>query len=272
MGLCRKTIRNIAYSDVTEMPGTNVSREQVQRLMNRYEFAAGYCRDKDVLELACGPGIGLGLLQACSRRLVAGDLDENILEVARDTYGKGVDCRCIDAQHLPFEEKSFDVVILFEAIYYLPNPEAFVSEARRILRDTGIIIVCNPNKDLPDFNPSPHSHRYFNAPEFCKLFGPAGFAAQCFGDTAINNGSLKARFLSVCKKTAVSMRLMPKTAKGKKIFKRLVFGKLVPMPYRIEGQHGTGISLCKIPNDEPDTRHKVIFCVATLSDKVVSVR
>lgn len=255
-------ISKMSYETVTELPGTMISKEQLQRQVNRYHFAAKYCQGKDVLELACGAGIGLGLLNACARKLVAGDIDANILNTAK--ANNDVECRMIDAQNLPFENNSFDVIILFEAIYYLSKPELFVAECRRILRDNGCVIVCNPNKDLPDFNPSPFSHQYYNAPEFKALFESFNFSVECFGDHEVERYSLSSRAVQFAKKTAVSMRLIPSTMNGKRFLKRIVFGKLVKMPHDLASTDLVPSQPKHIPSDRKDVRYKVIFCVARL--------
>lgn len=253
----------MVYEIVTELPGTEISMEQLQRQINRYHFAATHCNGQDVLELACGAGVGLGLLSECSRSLVAGDIDENILEIARCNYA--AECRLIDAQQLPFDDNSFDVIILFEAIYYLKEPEQFVRECKRVLRKRGCVIVCNPNKNLPDFNPSPFSCCYFNVIDFKKLFEPCGFSIECYGDTPINNSGLVSRVLRFAKRTAVRFKLMPTTMKGKKFLKRIVFGKLVQMPADITRVSQEPQPLLIISTDAVDLTHKVIFCIARLT-------
>jgi ubiquinone/menaquinone biosynthesis C-methylase UbiE len=75
----------------------------------------------------------------------------------------------IDAHNLPFDDKSFDVVILYEAIYYLEHPERFIEEARRVLRENGTLLICTANKDWSGFNPSPYTYKYFSAPELFLL-------------------------------------------------------------------------------------------------------
>ena len=45
-----------SFSDVTELNGQMISREQLLRFCNRYQWASKYIRNKDVLELACGGG------------------------------------------------------------------------------------------------------------------------------------------------------------------------------------------------------------------------
>jgi hypothetical protein len=66
----------------------------------------------------------------------------------------------LDAQAFPFAAHSFDVVILFEAIYYIARPERFVSEARPIL-DRAASLIVNPER--ADFN-KPFSTRDLSAP------------------------------------------------------------------------------------------------------------
>ena len=50
---------------------------------NRYYWAGEYCRDKDVVEAACGSGQGLGYLAGIARSLEAGDYSDEILSIAR---------------------------------------------------------------------------------------------------------------------------------------------------------------------------------------------
>jgi ubiquinone/menaquinone biosynthesis C-methylase UbiE len=253
----------MTYEIVTELPGTEIPREQLQRQANRYYFAASRGQGKDVLELACRAGIGLRLLSGCSRSIVAGDIDENILEIAR--CNNTAECRLIDAQQLPFGDNSFDVIILFEAIYYLTEPKQFVEECKRVLRNGGCVIVCNPNKDLLDFNPSPFSYNYFNAIDFKELFEPCGFSVECYGDTPVDDSSLLHQALRFAKRTAIKLKLMPTTMKGKKYLKRIVFGKLVEMPSDVTRAEQRPQSLTSIPNNLTDRTHKVVFCVARLS-------
>ncbi|PKN02200.1 MAG: hypothetical protein CVU77_01900 [Elusimicrobia bacterium HGW-Elusimicrobia-1] len=53
---------NQDYTAVTEVTGYNVTSEQIQRMYTRYRFASEFCKDKDVLEVACGSGQWLGYL------------------------------------------------------------------------------------------------------------------------------------------------------------------------------------------------------------------
>ena len=221
------------YVDVTELSGDEVSREQVERMCHRYYWAGEFCRGKDVLEAGCGAGQGLGYIAGLARSLIAGDFSQEIVEMARRHYGERVEIQRFDAQDMPFDDDSFDVVILFEAIYYLPSAKRFVEQCKRVLRPGGKVLITSANKDLYDYNPSPHAHGNYGTKELFELFNANGFAVECFGSTRVDRVSVRQRLLRPVKKLAVALDLIPKTMNAKKILKRIVFGKLVPMPHEV---------------------------------------
>ena len=49
--------------------------------------------------------------------------------------------------------------------------------------------------------------------------------------------------------------------KGKELFKRIFFGKLVPLPRELTEENPTSQYPCVIESSKPDTCHKVIFAV-----------
>jgi len=253
------------FLTVTELSGDEVSQEQIDRISRRYKWAAKYCEGKDVVEVACGTGQGLGLLAATARSLVAGDVSESILAIAKRHYGNRLTLEKIDALQMPFPDQSKDVIVLFEALYYLPSAEKFFEETRRVLRPGGKLLIATANKDLYDFNPSPFSHRYLGVTELAQELGQLGFTTEFFGDTSYRSTGLRQRVLRPLKKIAVSLHLLPKTTGGKKWIKRLVFGELKPMPFELSLDDLRNIVAPStvLSSTEPDKEHKVIFCSAT---------
>jgi SAM-dependent methyltransferase len=256
----------VDYSTVTELAGAKASRAQLQRVCNRYYFARTFCEGKELLEVACGAGQGLGYLAQRARRVVGIDIDASIVDIPRRTYRGRSNIEVVqgDAQDLHFRDGSFDVIILYEALYYVPDAGRFVAEAARVLRPGGVLLICTANKDLPDFNPSPYSHRYFGPPELRDLLIPKGFQVDMFGDTPVDRDSVRARVLRVAKAAAVRLDLVPKTMAGKLLLKRFVFGRLVTLPAEID--EGTTI-YCRpaaIAADRPCLDFSVIYCVARL--------
>lgn len=247
------------YSSVTELPGHGATREQFSMMQTRYRFAAELATGKDLLELACGPGVGLGYLGQTARRVVGGDLDRELVQAAAHHYGTRLEVQQIDAQELPFADESFDVILLLEAIYYLPNPEKFVAEAKRVLRPGGSVFVCSANRERPDFNPSPYTHRYFSANEMREMLVSEGFDVDIYGAYPVeSNGS---KLVGFARRLAVALHLIPKSMKWKVRLKRLVFGKLDPIPAELEIRPENCEELIPIAETKPVTDFKVIYAV-----------
>ncbi len=253
------------YVTITETPVTRGSREQLARLYSRYRFALDASRDGDVLEVACGAGLGLGYLSRHARSVTGGDIDEDNLRFARSTYGKrgNIEILKLDAEKLPFSDGNFDVVLLYEAIYYLPRPELFVREARRVLRSGGRLIVCSANKEWDEFNPSPLSRTYFSASELYDLLTSNLFRAEMYGECPVETKSARGKLTGMIKKIAVRFHLMPKTMKGKELLKRMFFGKLVALPAEITEGMSDYIPPVLIAHDKPCPDYKVVFAVGT---------
>lgn len=72
---------------------------------------AALCNEKEVLEVACEAGIGLGYLARNARKVIGGDYDGKLVQIAKGHYEDRVEVRQLDAHNLPFDDKSFDIVI-----------------------------------------------------------------------------------------------------------------------------------------------------------------
>ncbi|OGO02803.1 MAG: hypothetical protein A2Y72_00475 [Chloroflexi bacterium RBG_13_53_26] len=261
---CHEVEMKVDYTTVTEIPGVKASKEQLARFYQRYRFALQLCQRKQVLEVACGAGQGLGYMAKVAGRVVGGDIDANNLKFAQRHYAgrANIELRLLDAHGLPFEDRTFDVVILYEAIYYLAQPEKFVDEARRVLRKGGTLIVCTVNKEWPDFNPSPYSTRYLSGQELHQLLGERFPDVQLYGAFRVTAGSLKDRITSSVKRIAIALHIVPKTMKSKELFKRIFFGKLISLPAEVEDGMAEYCEPVPIAIDSPSFEYKVLFAVA----------
>jgi lipopolysaccharide/colanic/teichoic acid biosynthesis glycosyltransferase/SAM-dependent methyltransferase len=249
------------FSTVTELPGHGATAEQYSMLQTRYHLAAKLAAGKDVLELACGPGVGLGCLAQAARRVVAGDFDPTLVVAAARQYGSRVEVRQLDAQNLPFPNASFDVILLLEAIYYLPAPKRFVAEAKRVLRNDGQILICSANPERPDFNPSPFAHGYYTAAELRDLLAAEGFDAVLYGGYTVSARRLRDRILSSLRRFAVTLRLIPKTMAWKIRLKRLFFGPLKPIPDELAVRAEECEPIVRIDAWRPVRNFKVIYAI-----------
>lgn len=258
----RNLMKTADFLIVTERGGEPVTAAQRDRFYQRYLWAGDLCAGKDVLEMACGTGPGLGYLKARSRSLVAGDVAEPVIALARRHYGERIDLRQFDATATGLAGESFDVVLLFEAIYYFADVDRLLAEVRRLLRPGGLFLLATANKDLLDFNPSPFSHDYYNPPELQDLAGRHGFSCSFFGGSPVPAAGFKTRLIRSLKRVAVSFNLIPGSMAGKRLLKRLVFGSLVQMPVELNAADARLEPPVPIPAGQPDTTYLVLYCLA----------
>jgi SAM-dependent methyltransferase len=110
----------------------------------RYLLAARLAPGRRVLDAACGEGYGTAMLAgAGAARVVGVDVDEETVAHARRQYG--LDARVGDVGELPFADGEFDLVVSFETIEHVPDPEQVLSEFARVLGDDGLLLVSTPN-------------------------------------------------------------------------------------------------------------------------------
>ncbi len=223
------------YSTVTEQPDQGATRLQLAMLATRYAWAAGQAAGKNVAEVACGAGLGLGWLARSALSVEAGDLNDHNCRVAQQTYAGRDNIRIsrIDALDLPFPDSSLDLVLLFEAIYYLPDAQRFLSEARRVLRPGGTLLIATVNREWTGFNASPFSTRYYSASELKDALARAGFAVNLHAGFEERRSPLNS-FIATVRRAAVAARLIPKTMAGKEFLKRLFYGSLVQIPRELQ--------------------------------------
>lgn len=221
------------YSIITELPGNRAHAEQLSMIHTRYKWAGDQAAGKDVLEAACGPGRGLGYLAARARSVTGGDITPSLVAAAQRHHGGRIPVSVFDAQALPFPDGSFDLVLLFEALYYLPDAPRFLAEARRVLRPGGRLLLSMPNPEWADFNPSPFSVRYYAAGQLSALLDAAGFNPEVLAGYPVAAGG-GAGAVSLLRRAAVSLGLMPKSMAGKAWLKRLFYGRLAELSEEID--------------------------------------
>ena len=250
------------YTSVSELPGSQATREQQARLYHRYHTAGRYAVGKRVLEVACGTGLGLGYLARTAKSVIGGDYTENLLRIAQSHYRGRVPLVRLDARHLPFCDRAFDVVVLFEAIYYLSRAEQFIAESRRVLSDGGTLLIGTVNKDWSEFTPSLLSTRYFSVPELRDLLLQQSFGnLKFFGAFPTTASSPKQRIVSLIRQVAVTLYLVPKTLRGRELLKRLFYGSLTPLKPEVEDGMAELDPLVPITNDVLNTQYKIIYVV-----------
>lgn len=252
------------FTTITEVPNAGATADQLRILYTRYDLAAKVAAGKEVLEVACGAGVGLGLLARVARRVAGGDIDAHNCSIAEETYRGRADIRIehLDAQNLPFPDESFDVVVLFEALYYIPSPDAFFREARRVLRPGGSLLISTVNCRWGGFNPSPFSVKYFDAAELAEELARRGFTLEVLGGFPESAGGPAHKVIGLIRKVAVALHLIPKTMKGKEWLKRMFYGKLTPIPSDLTPGICTPAQLEKLGPPYAASQFRFIYVIA----------
>lgn len=253
------------FVTITETPETRASSEQLSILFTKYHLARRLSTGRDVLEAACGAGVGLGCIASVARSTTAGDIDAGNCRAARATYqGRpGIRIERFDGLSLPFAAGSFDTVLLLEALYYLPSAGAFLREAARVLRQAGTLLLSSVNCEWTGFNPCPFSVRYYSAAELDSLLRDYGFRLglwAAFPDAACGPS---ARLLRAVRHAAVRLHLIPRAMKGKQLLKRIVFGPLVPIRHELQDGAAPLGRLIPLSEIQDRSNFKMLYAIAT---------
>ena len=156
------------------IPG-QVDADLLNEHLARYAFAARRAAGARVLDAGCGVGYGSALLAGAARRVVGVEIDAGAVEAARRQYpAPGLDFLRADCRRLPFPDASFDLVVAFELIEHLEDPDALLAESRRVLTAPGELILSTPNRIYyaeSRTHPNPFHVREFNFEELSAALG-----------------------------------------------------------------------------------------------------
>ena len=153
------------------MAETDVFKHSTPELYDRYmgpllfapyaEYVAervASLRPDRVLETASGTGI---VTRAVSEALpdaeiIATDINPAVVGFAAQRFqSEGVSFQAADAEQLPFDDESFDLVLCLFGIMFFPDKVRANAEARRVLRPGGRYVLVSFNR--LDLNPVPQA-------------------------------------------------------------------------------------------------------------------
>ncbi|MBI4210218.1 MAG: class I SAM-dependent methyltransferase [Candidatus Diapherotrites archaeon] len=145
--------------------------------MNRVEFALENLHGK-VLDV--GYSIG-GIHSMFLERFGI----ENLYGVDIETKEETPHYKRASAEKIPFKDGFFDSVFAGELIEHVEKPGVFLSEAARVLKKGGVIILTTPNRDslvnrIFHNYETPIHISLFNYQEIEALLGEKGFSVEKF--------------------------------------------------------------------------------------------
>ena len=91
----------------------------------RYEFASPLCKDRKVLDVACGEGYGTKILKENATSVTGVDIDLDVIKHASEKYKDWFYKYDLENQ---FPQGHYDVVVSFETIEHLKDPTYFLQQ------------------------------------------------------------------------------------------------------------------------------------------------
>jgi len=109
-----------------------------------YKEISAAASAKNVLELATGPGMIAKHIAPSAKSVTATDFAPKMIEAAKKgSVPDNVSFEVADATNLRYQNDSFDLVVIANALHIIPEPEKALAEIDRVLKANGTLIAPN---------------------------------------------------------------------------------------------------------------------------------
>jgi len=94
------------------------------------------------LDIGCGDGVTIRKVKP-EGEIIGVDIDEEMLNYARK---RGIDAHVVNAEDLSMlGDETFDLITCLDTLEHLQHPALALSEAYRVLRKRGFLVITTPN-------------------------------------------------------------------------------------------------------------------------------
>lgn len=136
-----------------------------------------------ILDVGCGNGNLFTLLPSGKYELFGVDFSENMIAEAKKKCGQKATFSVADAEKLPFDSDSFDIIVCNASFHHYVHPDRVLKEMHRVLKDGGEVLIGDPYMPafvrpimnvLTKFSDSGDYH-FYGLVEMKRLFNENGF-------------------------------------------------------------------------------------------------
>ncbi len=98
-----------------------------------------------VADVGCGTGVFASMFAPMASRVIGIDREPTMLDAARSRLGEpgNIELKLGEAESLPLEDESVDLVVLGLVLHHLESPQAALKEAARVLKPDGRVLVVD---------------------------------------------------------------------------------------------------------------------------------
>lgn len=132
----------------------------------------------DVLDVGAGDGTIAEMIAPRARSYVALDVSEKLVAAARARLGERVRCVVGDGHALPFEDDTFDHVLLFNVLASAESPQKVLREAARVSRGSVVVVTLDAHEYASVTAGYHHVHAGFRPATLRKHLEKAGLTVE----------------------------------------------------------------------------------------------
>lgn len=144
-----------------------------------------------LLDVGCGNGNLFTFLSEEYYQMFGIDFSDNMISEAKKNCGDKASFCVADAEKLPFDEDTFDIITCNASFHHYIHPNAVLSEMNRVLKAGGVLIIGDPYLPAavrPLMNvftkfSNEGDYHFYGLNEMKKLFLKNGFSPIAFKRT-----------------------------------------------------------------------------------------
>jgi ABC-2 type transport system ATP-binding protein len=124
--------------DQTYIVGTATQQEIINKLSGEHDLG-------ELIEFGCGAGYFTKAIAKNSIHVIATDISDMMLEMARTQIKdfQKVTIEKADCEKTTFQSSRFDSIFMANLIHVVENPIKTLKEAHRILKDDGLLLIVD---------------------------------------------------------------------------------------------------------------------------------